>query len=612
MKNITNTTEDIDLNKTTTEEELKKETTADFKEQELDLQNANLSMQIACFINKQKLVIEVVNREDSEKTEFYLWNGRFYESNQSENKLLKYIGKLILGIFKIDPIMANFINQTGFTFYNIQNYLDDVKKNNFREKLTKDTYDELKLLQSNIYDHSSIDSDQYHINTENGIVDLRNLKLIPHNPDFLFSKIMNAKFLDNTNLDELYNTNYCKVIRDAIYDPSKNEEENDVIFKSILNVFGYLLVYGNPKRKLPIVIGPTATGKSLITKIHNEIFNSYAGTSPASAFMKTRRSQNDIRPELVKNVDTRILSVVETDADTVFDSVLLKSFTGQDLQSFRRPYKSTVTFRFNGSILFLTNFIPKFSNIEDTAFLDRLLIINFKNTVLEEKRDINLDKKILKEKDKILTLLMYHASFYYQNGEQLITANELKVDKERLILERSDLAKKFVDEKLFLLPKEQLPFGQQKYSKSFIYNEFYNWCTNDLKIKEIPTLRAFFNRFDEIMEYFGCTPRKSSVIYYTGFKIIDAGYDPHFYSVLISDELEDRNISNSTRAELMNQAMMNLNLAQMFDTKKQISSPENSNDEMPEENDNENFYENIKKMMMMKSIIDQQKIDNDE
>ena len=420
-------------------------------------------------------------------------------------------------------------------------------------------------MQRKIYLADDLNSSEFGINIENGIFDLRTHTLIPHNPDFLFSKVMNASYLPDADLNDLYEKTYfCKVIKNAINNPDRDKQENDFLFKSVLNVLGYLMIKGNPKRKIPIIVGPTATGKSLIVKVLNEIFGSYAGSAAASTFMKTRRSESDIRPELVKNADTRILTVVETDQNTVFDTVLLKSMSGSDQINFRRPYKSTVTFRFQGTIIFLTNFIPHFSNIEDAAFLDRILSINFRNTVPEDKRDVYLDKKLFQEKDKILTLLLYHASLYYASNEQIILSNEMKINKEKLILERSNLPVKFMEDKLIFHHEGQPLIGQRKYSKAFIYDQFYQYCIKQLKIEKIPTLRAFFDEFDKIMEYHpGVRLKKSSSMYYTGFDIDGAPQDPTYYGNLINDILEDRFLSQSSNQKLINASFTNMMISEM-------------------------------------------------
>ncbi len=513
--------------------------------------NASLDMQIARLIYEEKIVIERSNQENAE-VEFITWDGKIYQSAQSTEKLKKLIYRIICTLFGVSDFMKEILELSNISENMVAEYRKDFASIDFRKKLTTAVLNELSGMQLKMFSPDELDSSAFAINTQNGIIDLRTLKLVPHNQDFLFTKIMNASFLEEIEIEELYKTEFCRVIKEALRDPMKTEEENNLTFTSVLNLLGYLLIKGNPKRKIPIIVGPTASGKSLITKTLNEIFGSYAGSTSSSAFMKTNRSQNDIRPELIKNVDTRILSVVETDEETEFDTALLKSFSGGDLLSYRKPYKSTVTFRFQGIVMFLTNFIPKFSNIEDTAFLDRLLLVNFKNSVPEEKRDVLLDKKLMEEKDKILTLLIYHASLYFKANNELLLSNDFAVNKKKLVLERSNLAKKFIEDKIVLLSPGELSIGQVKYSKAFIYNIFYRYCTQELKIEKIPKLRKFFYEFDQLMEYCeGVVLKKSSSFFYTGFNINGAGFDPTFYKNIISDEVEDRLIKRQSTQSLI-------------------------------------------------------------
>ena len=74
----------------------------------------------------------------------------------------------------------------------------------------------------------------------------------------------------------------------------------------------------------------------------------------------------------------------------------LKRLSGRDVISSDVKYKDPITFRFRGRILLVTNH-PLLLKKEDPAFMERIVTVPFRYTIPVERRDFNLEKKIMGE-----------------------------------------------------------------------------------------------------------------------------------------------------------------------------------------------------------------------
>lgn len=524
----------------------------DEKDNDFDVtlhRNQPLHKQIAYYLFKSKLTI-VVKNEETLKNELYFFNKTHFELDFDAHHLKKIINDLIEGIFQVDQKMIKFIDLMQWVF---RPTVDDQKKYvnnvNYVKQLINATINDVILMHEKIYDLHELNPDEHLICAKNGIVNLKTGELLPHHPQYKITKIVDANYIADYVHEKNKPELYLKMLSDAIYDDQKTDEQNNEILEALLLIKGYSIIKGNPEKILPIICGPTGCGKSVDVAVLIDIFGDYAKTANSVSFMRKSNYSAGLRPDLVKIAHSRMVFAVEADDKQIFDTQLLKSLSGNDEMSFRKLMRNTVSFKFPGIISLYTNVIPKLSKVDDLAFLKRLLIIHYKNSVAESKIDKKLTQKLTtpENKDKIFSMLVQYAKQYYSYGT-LNIPHEFNVNKERLILERSDLVKKFFEEKCELRPEKELPLVQYKWGSSHIYMLFHEWCKNELQIDEIPTLQAFTRRFKEITDHFNGINRQkinNGRIYYTGFNIIDAPLDPSYYLYQTSKNIENKGKKSS-------------------------------------------------------------------
>ncbi len=346
---------------------------------------------------------------------------------------------------------------------------------------------------------ADFDVDHSVINTPNGVLDLITRQVSPHHPSQLLRLVTNGNYLPNSTESD-FPVLYVKILSDALYDTRKTPFENDEMVKSVLAQFGYMLTGGNPEKAMFVYVGPTDSGKSTEISIRAKILGRYMISINAKALMRTSRSKSEIRADFLAIRNARIVTAIETERKDKFDSTSIKSLTGNDEQSYRKAHGDLIYFRMKGKIALLTNEFPAFSDINDRAFLRRLTIVQYKNSVPRECIDPDLDKKLTTQEmmDKIFTLLANYASDYLNSGK-LHIAEAFNASKDFIILSQSDLTTKFWNANVTLRPVGEPSMCQMKYPGGLIYSAAFIPFCKSLGVPPI-TLTAFGTKFKELAD----------------------------------------------------------------------------------------------------------------
>lgn len=375
----------------------------------------------------------------------------------------------------------------------------------------------------------------------NGVIDLRTGELLDFDPDLLATEHVAIDYPDTDQGMEIFGK-FRRIISAACHDERLNGEENNAYVEAVLRILGYLaLVPGNPAKNIFIIHGPTNTGKSTIFEILGRILGSFSATVDASALIKTSRSHNDIRPEIVGARFARLILAVEAAEEMVFDSRLLKNLSGNDMMTLRRPHKSSETFKLMGKICLATNEIPAFSDT-DGAFVKRLVFLHFANTVPDDKIDRNMvDKLTTPEAKSVLFAKLVEYAKVYFDTQDLNFHPSMTKSKEKIVLSQSDLTTRFFREKVVPRPNAELAFFQKKWSSAYLYHIFACWCREELGI-EPPSGRIFYMKFREITEFVPAITfhRVGQRNHYTGFELEGCEPDQTYVKDVVDLALQEK------------------------------------------------------------------------
>jgi len=238
---------------------------------------------------------------------------------------------------------------------------------------------------------------KYFLNIKNGVLNLKNLKLLPKDSDeldgYIFNYQVNANYLSKKEADGAKKQRFLKFLDQAM----EGDKEKKSLFLSIL---GYILTDFKEARSIFFLVGATATGKSVIATLVTELL----GEEYVTGLSLTDISRQFGLAEL-KN--SRINISTEANPSPIKNTGTIKAITSGDRLFADQKNKRGINFRPFCKLVQIGNIVPKLKSDRDEghAFKDRFVILKFNKTISKEERDLELENKmLLEELDFIFTI----------------------------------------------------------------------------------------------------------------------------------------------------------------------------------------------------------------
>ena len=223
----------------------------------------------------------------------------------------------------------------------------------------------------------------YHINCQNGFLDIAELKLLPHDPKYLCTLI--------TAVDYDKNAPPAKMWLKALDEWTEPDLELANYLMDIA-AYGFL---GHTEKAFYCFSGGGDNGKSgflnTIVRIANNCpMTGYAIEPEVSNFVASREVGGDIsRPGIMQMRRKRISVSTEPRAGVYLDEGLLKRLTGGEPYSGRTLYKEPAPFTPQASIFFAFNQQPSVKDPSD-GFWRRMKLIKLDNKIKPENMIQNI------------------------------------------------------------------------------------------------------------------------------------------------------------------------------------------------------------------------------
>jgi phage/plasmid-associated DNA primase len=331
----------------------------------------------------------------------------------------------------------------------------------------------------------------------------------------------------NGNTDIELPEEFVNLIGDAVSNQKYLPWENNDRCKSFLQCIAYSFIPTNFLRKLFVVVGPTACGKSVFVGIMRAIFGDLGTHLQSYAIMKNHRYDHELRPDLESAIDKLWVDISETEERQTIDTVTIKSYTGNDPITFRKMHSSTRTTKImNCKIWIMTNRFPKIVNYNDLALEDRLVIFDWYNTIPQEYRDTALKDRLTTDnnRDRIGTYFANKAKDLYHR-KNLRIDESFSFNKSKYFQYQDDPIALFYD----TLPKSGIDCKPDAFTwiktidLARLYETFlWEFRGNNRRLAE-DEKRAFENRFSEISSsdhfHFVKRYRKDSIHGYSGILV---------------------------------------------------------------------------------------------
>lgn len=255
-------------------------------------------------------------------------------------------------------------------------------KNTAKKKAT------LEQLQGLLYASTKdFDKNPWLLNCQNGVLDLRTGKLLPHSAGLMLSKICNAALPPAGTASPPWEQTIKQIIPD------------NALRHYLQKYIGYCLTGSAREENFLIMHGPGGTGKGTFIETVQKVLGSYARPVNVDMFLSYRNDANSgegATPILAALENIRLVVASESGEGRKFNEAKIKLLTGGDAITARRLHQAPTTYQPAFKVVIQTNYIPDVSNVNDKGITRRMLIAPFRQKLTEEQRNLKLKEELSK------------------------------------------------------------------------------------------------------------------------------------------------------------------------------------------------------------------------
>jgi P4 family phage/plasmid primase-like protien len=275
-----------------------------------------------------------------------------------------------------------------------------------------------------------LDKDLMLFNCDDVTVDLRSFQYIPHDPLHLITKL--APFPIDAGASCPKWKEHLKLIMDG----------NQTLIEFLQRAFGSCLAGDNRNRKLFLLWGNGANGKSVTLETIQMVMGDFAAKTPAETLLVKRFES--IPNDLARLNGARFVYTSEVSDGKKMAEALVKELTGDKFITARFMRGEWFEFPVTFKIFLATNHLPTVQGT-DSAIWDRIMLIPFNVRIPEEQRRAREDllEGFKAEASGILKWLLYGCHEWLVGGlnppPEVLAANVT-------YREQSDFLKAFFDD----------------------------------------------------------------------------------------------------------------------------------------------------------------------
>lgn len=295
------------------------------------------------------------------------------------------------------------------------------------------------------------DSQHHLLNCENGVVDLRSMTLLPHDPSLRLSHCVPVDY-DPKAQCPTFMAFLKKIFQD---DPEA--------ITCVRRFIGYACTGETGEQFYFIWLGNGQNGKSVLASVLMGILDTYARSCMASAFTVKRNDSST--HELADLVGSRVVFSGEVPETAQLNEPVLKMLTGGDTFRYRQLYQKSREGKPTFKIVLPCNRLPRISGL-DNGIWRRCFIIRFDYRISETEKIEDYDKILLQEKEGILAWAIAGAKEWYENRLFFPAKFQAEVAGFR---NDSDPLARFLEEECVI------GFGR-KVSFQDLYGRYLRWC----------------------------------------------------------------------------------------------------------------------------------------
>ena len=275
------------------------------------------------------------------------------------------------------------------------------------------------------------DSYSEYINCQNGIVNLRTGELLPHDSNFLMSKICYSDYDVSGRSPKLW----LKFLNDVT---NGNKELQDYIQRSV----GYSLTGSNKEQCAYFLYGIGNNGKSTFLDTLADLFGGYASNAQPETIMMRKWGDGGALSDIARLKSARFVTSEEPTEGVRLNEGLLKQLTGGSKITCRFLYGDEFEYTPEFKIWIATNHKPVIRGT-DVGIWRRIKLIPFEVNIPAEKVDKNLKYKLRSEFPQILRWAVDGCRKWMKDG---IKEPECVLEATREYKQEMDLLAGFIEQ----------------------------------------------------------------------------------------------------------------------------------------------------------------------
>lgn len=338
-----------------------------------------------------------------------------------------------------------------------------------------------------------------YLNVQNGIVNMRNGELIPHDPHFMMSKICNCDY-DTTSKKKP--VRWIKFL-DEVCNGDKE------LVHYLQKCVGYSLTGSVKEQCAFFLYGLGNNGKSTFLETIADMLGDYASNAQPDTIMMRKFGDSGAGSDIARLKSARMVTTEEPTEGVRLNEGLIKQLTGGGKVTCRFLYGDEFEYAPEFKIWIATNHKPIIQGT-DVGIWRRIRLIPFEVNIPSEKVDKQLKYKFREEMPQILRWAVEGCMMYHKEGLEPPACVQQSTAEYKAEM---DLIATFMEACVVIdyTAMEQIPAND-------IYSIYTEWAKANNEY--VMTSRKFFGEFSKR------TPDKkrvSSGIVYQKLRITDFG-----------------------------------------------------------------------------------------
>lgn len=298
-------------------------------------------------------------------------------------------------------------------------------------------------------DYEMLNANENIINFQDGLLDLNDWKLKPHDPNVLSTIQIPANYADVEKANVSAPTFDKYMLRLC--------NEDIEVYDLLMQCLGLAIsnIYAYRTKKALFLVGQGNTGKSQLKRIAEYLIGKENISSIDLKNLSERFGTSDLYQK-------RLAGCNDMSYQRIEDMSLFKQLTGGDTIRMEFKNKASFTFLYKGFLWFNCNKLPLFGGDTGKWVYDRIMPVYCNNVIPKEEQDPMLFEKMIKEKNSILLGALLALQRLIKNNYHFIEPKSMENARERYEIENNTLLS-FVNECCEIMPN-MIPSGRTKRS----------------------------------------------------------------------------------------------------------------------------------------------------